>query len=201
MIKTTLFNLKNMIISPYHMIKDRGGFVFDGNNFRYFIHWYNHTWNNCRRVEIPIFIDMYFNNAGKKMLEVGNVLGHYILVDRRICDVLDKYDKAKGVINEDILTFNPSVKYDVVLSCSTLEHVGFDKPEVENPSGFLEAMENIMKNVLAPSGVFVFSVPFGYNPGVDRVFDEGLFHFDNVIHCMLDNWDIAIVTVKSKEKK
>lgn len=200
MIKTTLFNLKNMIISPYHMIKDRGKFVFDGNNFRYFIHWYNHTWNNCRKVEIPIFMDVYYKNTGKRMLEVGNVLSHYIIADRSICDVLDKYDKAKGVINEDILTFNPSIKYDVVLSCSTLEHVGFDKPEVENPFGFLEAVKNIVTNVLAPGGVLVFSVPIGYNPGVDKVFNEGLFHFDNVVHFRLDGWHIIIGTVKSKQK-
>jgi hypothetical protein len=38
--------------------------------------------------------------------------------------VLDKYEQAPGVINEDVVSFSPPQKYDLIVSVSTLEHVG-----------------------------------------------------------------------------
>jgi hypothetical protein len=43
--------------------------------------------------------------VGRNVLEVGNVLSHYFPVHH---DVLDKYEKAKGVINEDVVEFSPA---------------------------------------------------------------------------------------------
>jgi hypothetical protein len=193
MIKNFLFNLKNKLISPYYMMARRGCFIYNNKEFRYFIHWYNHTWSNSRKVEIPIFLDVYYQNLGKDILEVGNVLSHYIPITH---DVLDKYEKEQGVINEDIIDFNPDLKYDIVISCSTLEHVGYDE-EKKDPDGFLKAVNNIRKNVLRAGGVLYLSVPIGYNPGLDRILDSGLIVFDSVTHCSQDGWHIVIGVIKN----
>jgi hypothetical protein len=192
MIKKFLYDLKNMVVSPYHMITKRGWFIHDKRYFKYFIHWYNHTWDNSRKIEMPVFLDLYYKNMGKEMIEVGNVLSHYIPITHT---VLDKYEKAKYVINEDIIDYKPEKKYDVVLSCSTLEHVGFDE-EDKDQDGFLKAVNNIKKNVLKDGGVLVFSVPVGYNHDVDRVLAYGLLHFDSVTHYSQDDWHIIIGVIK-----
>ena len=193
MIKSFLFNLKNKLISPYYMIARRGCFTYDNKEFRYFIHWYNHTWDNSRAIEIPIFLDLYRKSQGKRVLEVGNVLSHYIPITHT---VLDKYEKAKDVINEDIIDYKPEKEYDVVLSCSTLEHVGFDEVR-KDPDGFLKAVNNIKENILREGGVLFFSVPIGYNPEVDRVIQEGLsIHFDSIVHFYQDVWHIIIGVIR-----
>ena len=192
MIKRFLYDLKNKLLSPYHMMTKRGWFIYDERYFKYFIHWYNHTWNNSRRIEIPIFSDLYYKNQSKRLLEVGNVLSHYISVTHT---VLDKYEKETGVINEDIIDYKPENKYDVVLSCSTLEHVGFDEV-VKDPDGFLKAVNNIKNNVLRDGGVLYFSVPVGYNPGLDETLENGLVSFDSVDHYALDDWHIIIGVIR-----
>ena len=192
MIKKFLYDLKNKAISPYYMITKKGRFTYEGKQFKYFIHWYNHTWDNCRKLEIPIFLWLYYLNQHRSVLEVGNVFSHYIPITHV---VLDKYEKSKGVINEDIVDYRPDVKYDVVLSCSTLEHVGFDE-DVKDPDGFLKAVNNIKENVLRDGGVLYLSVPVGYNPDVDRVLASGLLHFDSVVHYSQDGWHIIIGVIR-----
>jgi len=192
MIKRFLFNLKNKLIFPYYMITKRGCFTYNDKKYRFFIHWYNHTWDNCRKIEMPIFLELYYKNQGKRIFEVGNVLSHYISVTH---DVLDKYEESPGVINEDIITFKPKETYDVVLSCSTLEHVGFDE-KMKDPDGFLKAVDNIKRNVLRGGGVLYLSVPVGYNPGLDRILNENLVVFDSVVHYSMDGWHIIIGVVR-----
>jgi len=192
MIKRFLYDLKNKLLSPYHMMTKRGWFIYDERYFKYFIHWYNHTWNNSRKIEIPIFLDLYYKNQSKRVLEVGNVLSHYIPITHT---VLDKYEKSPGVINEDIIDYKPEKKYDVVLSCSTLEHVGFDE-EDKDPDGFLKAVNNIKNNILKDGGVLYLSVPVGYNPGLDETLENGLVSFDSVTHYSLDDWHIIIGVIR-----
>jgi hypothetical protein len=82
---------------------------------------------------------------------VGNVLSHYFSVNH---DVVDKYEKAEGVINRDIIDFHPSKEYDLIISISTLEHVGWDEDIsdhkiLHDPSKILRAIENL-RGLLAP---------------------------------------------------
>ena len=193
--KRILFHMKNILLSPVHKIISHGSFFFHGRRFRFFIHWYNHTWDNCRRYEIPVFL-YYFNKvfAGQRILEVGNVINHYRAVYDHV--VVDKYERSLGVINEDIIDYRPEKKFDVVLSCSTLEHVGFDEP-LKDPLGFKKAVDNIMVNVLKPGGVLICSVPIGYNPGLDRVLEEGLVVFDDVVEYSDADWRIIIGSLRS----
>lgn len=188
--KNWFFEQKNKLMFPYHLIKNIGRFQYQGEDLRYYIHWYNHTWDNSRKIEIPIFHRMFEQNSGKFILEVGDVMNHYRLV--YIHDVLDKYEKSVGVINEDIVDYIPKKKYDVVLSISTLEHVGFDE-EAKDPKKFIRAIENIRESILAPGGFLVFSVPLGYNPWLDAILHNKILRFDEEIFYLKkgDEWVVT----------
>lgn len=138
-------------------------FQFDGREYEYLYHPYNRTWKNERGVEIPIFRELLLKYEGKRVLEVGNVLSHYFPVHH---EVIDKYEVAPGVINQDIVEFVPQDKYDLILSISTLEHVGWDE-QPQKPGKLLQAIDHLRSTCLAPSGRFVASLPIGYN----RYFD------------------------------
>ncbi len=87
--------------------------------------------------------------------------------------IVDKYEKAIGVINEDICNFKPSKKYDLIISISTLEHVGFDE-KPRDPCKVLRAIENL-KSLLAVGGKLVAILPVGYNPYLDELIKSGKF--------------------------
>jgi hypothetical protein len=139
-------------------------FRFDGKEYEYLYHSYNKTWKNERGVEIPIFRELILRHQGKRILEVGNVLAHYLPVQH---DVVDKYEVAPGVINQDIVEFVPPKRYDLIFSVSTLEHVGWDE-EPLNPAKLLQAIDHLRTACLAPLGTLVASLPIGYN----RYFDD-----------------------------
>ncbi len=147
-------------------------FVFRGTTFTYFYHEYNTTWATERAVEIPIVMSIVNGYEGKRILEVGNVLSHYFPVKH---DIVDKYEQAPGVINEDVVDYKPSEKYDLIVSISTLEHVGWDE-EPKEPAKVLAAIENL-KNCLAPTGKIVVTLPMGQNPHLDRLLNEKKLQF------------------------
>lgn len=147
----------------YKYIKPHKTFIFRGHSYPYLYHWYNTTWNNPRAVEIPIIWEVVKKCYGKRILEVGNVLSHYISFPH---DIVDKYEKAFGVINEDVIDFKPTKKYDLIVSISTLEHVGFDESS-RDARKFSYAIKNL-KKCLNKDGKIVFTVPLGYNKGMEK---------------------------------
>jgi hypothetical protein len=162
-----------MFLKPYYKIV-RPTFQFKGENYSYFWAGYNMTWRGERCVEIPIARRVLLENKGKKILEIGNVLGHYFPVQY---DVVDKYEKAPGVMNEDILQFKPRGEaYDLILSISTMEHVGWDETPRE-PEKIFAAFENIKRNCLAPGGQLVVTMPLGYNSALDEGLANGRIEF------------------------
>jgi len=142
-------------------------FNFQENIYNYFCHKYNFTWSNERSIEVPIIWDIVKKSKGK-ILEVGNVLSHYYSVSH---DIVDKYEKAKGVINQDIVNFRPSLGYDLIISISTLEHIGWDEIPRE-PGKILRALNNLKLNCLAPGGKMVITVPLGKNLELDKFLNE-----------------------------
>jgi hypothetical protein len=152
-------------------------FAVDGKKLPYFWHWYNTTWLGERAVEIPVFRDIVGRAAGQRILEVGNVLSHYDDVRH---DVLDKYEKGCQTIRKDVLEFNPAVPYDLVVSISTIEHVGWDE-EPRDPEKALRAVRSIVERCLAPQGRLVISVPVGYHVTLDRQIDTGRLAFDHLL--------------------
>ncbi|MFH1456740.1 MAG: hypothetical protein ABIF17_01340 [Patescibacteria group bacterium] len=125
------------------------------------------TWRNERAVEIPIFLPKVLDYNGKKILEVGNVLSHYTYFDH---DIVDKYEKAKGVLNEDAAFFKSSKKYDLIISISTLEHIGVDETKKE-PKKSLVAIKNLIDN-LSIGGELLVSFPIGYNKVLDELISK-----------------------------
>ncbi len=127
----------------YKNFKSLRTFTFQKDAYNYFYHKYNATWRNERAVEVPIIWRMVKKYHGQKILETGNVLSHYFLVNH---DILDKYEKADGVVNQDVIDFQPTKKYDLIISISTLEHVGWDE-NLREPMKILQAIENLKKSL------------------------------------------------------
>lgn len=143
-------------------------FIFNGLELEYFYHNYNETWKKERIIEIPIiqtYVEDYDN-----ILEVGNVLSNYFKYNH---DVVDKYDKSPNIIKEDIVYYKTNKKYDLIVSVSTIEHIGVeDTPP--NPRRIFDAINN-MKNLLSEDGIIVVTVPMGQNKFLDKyIYDKEL---------------------------
>jgi SAM-dependent methyltransferase len=145
-------------------------FALDGERYPYFLHSYNLTWSNERAVEVPVAWALVQASASPRVLEVGNVLSHYFPVAHT---VIDKFERAPGVINADAAEFDTAQRFDLIVSISTLEHVGFDEQprEADKP---VRAVANL-RRLLAPGGRMCATLPLGYNPNVDRLLDQGAF--------------------------
>lgn len=155
----------------YKIVKKRDTFTFNGGNINYFYHWYNYTFDNERVVEIPIILSELTNNKNLKILEVGNVLNHYVKLKH---NVIDKYEKYPNVINEDIADHATQNKYDLIVSISTLEHVGWDETP-KDPAKILKAIEKV-KMLLKDTGKAIITIPLGYN----KYFDHLLFNENKI---------------------
>lgn len=150
-------------------------FTFGNTEYNYFYHAYNTTWANERCVEIPI-IKKIMEKYTEDILEVGNVISHYYPVN---WDILDKFEKGKRVINEDITTFAPLKKYALIVSISTLEHVGYDDDSFEKSSDkIMKAFDNLRNNCLDNTGKMIITVPIGYNPEMDKLLSANQFKFN-----------------------
>jgi hypothetical protein len=152
--------------------RSRETFTWGGQSYLYFFHMHNTTWRNERSVEVPIVRALVSARPSDRVLEIGNVLRHYLPVRH---DVVDKYEKAPGVINQDVVDYRPDKTYDLIVAISTLEHVGWDE-EPQDPTKILRAIENL-KACLAPGGKIVVTMPIGENPHLDRLLKEGRIAF------------------------
>jgi SAM-dependent methyltransferase len=145
-----------------------GSFALDGERYALLRSVHGLTWTTERAVELPVARHMLERYAGRRVLEVGNVLSHYGPVEH---EVVDKYERGAGVANVDVLDLPPGPEYDLVLSVSTLEHVGRDE-EPRDPERAVAALEHL-RRLLRPDGVLFATVPVGYNPELDRALAEG----------------------------
>ena len=164
----------------YRLFSSLRTFEFQQEKYQYLIHKYNATWRNERAVEIPIILRMIEAKDGE-ILEIGNVLSHYSEIRHNI---VDKYEKAAGVVNQDVTEIQASKQYDLIISISTLEHVGWDENTgnhtiVNDSEKILRALEKLRK-LLKPKGKIVVTVPIGYNPHLDKLLRTGDLEFDKV---------------------
>jgi SAM-dependent methyltransferase len=148
-------------------------FSFQSRRYAYFLHNYNITWSNERAVEIPIVWAEVRARRGQRLLEVGNVLSHYFAVDH---EVIDKFEKATTVRNEDVASFRSPHPYDLIVSISTLEHVGWDE-QPRDPGKIACALANL-RDHLAPGGRLLVTLPLGYNPAMDALLAARALPFD-----------------------
>ena len=149
-------------------------FVFRGRKYSYFHHFYNTTWYNERAVEIPIILDIVEGNLGKEILEVGNVLSHYINIAH---DVIDKFESGVHVTNEDAAEFKSTKLYDLIVSISTIEHVGWDETPRDDTK-ILRALDNL-RSLLSENGVMIITLPSGYNLILDKLLNSKVIQFDD----------------------
>jgi len=172
----------DVLVTLYHkyLNRDKSTFTFQGQTYNYYYHSYNMTWNNERGLEIPIIRRLLQENSGKHILEIGNVLSHYFSCRHDVVDLTERYP---GVINQDIAGFRPGNKYDLIVSISTFEHVGCWGKEPKQPEKLLQAIGNVLDNILAPGGKFVITAPLGQNPDMERYLIKGTIKFTD-LYCM-----------------
>jgi hypothetical protein len=133
------------------------------------------AWRTERCAEIGIGSKALAAWPRDDVLEVGNVLplagvdGH---------TVVDKYEMGPGVVNEDIVTFAPSRRFGLVISISTLEHVGWDEVP-EDPEKAWRALM-AMSRLVAPSGALLVTIPVGWRRGLEEDFVSDAAPFDSV---------------------
>lgn len=162
-------------------------FTVDGNTYTYFDHSYNFTPFNERRVEVPIAHHLLQSCTDhESVLEVGNVLSHYYPVQH---EVVDKYERSSysRLMRSDAETFSSGKQYELIISLSTLEHVGWD----ERPRDDTKLARTIshLRGLLKPdTGLFFFSAPLGYNPVLDRLLMNNEIGFDKVCYMRRDSW-------------
>jgi cyclopropane fatty-acyl-phospholipid synthase-like methyltransferase len=122
-------------------------------------------------------MEMVRKYQGTNILEIGNVLSHHVQFEH---DVLDKYEITKGVINEDVVDFTSEKKYDLIVSISTLEHVGWD--ETRDDMKIPKAIENLKSLITSRGGTIIITLPLGYNSALDKLLKDGVIQFSKQFH-------------------
>ncbi len=150
-------------------------FKFNGRNYKYFYSFFNVTFTNERAVEIPIALEVIKSSLKKEILEVGNVLHFYSDFKH---DVVDKYELGQNIINQDIVEYKTAKRYDLIVSVSTLEHIGWDE-DPKDKNKIPKALDN-MKNLLAENGEMLFTFPFGYNTDLDYLIKKRGLEFTEI---------------------
>lgn len=165
----------------YEFFKSSETFEFQGKKYRYFFHPYCSTWKNERCAIIPIVWDVIKKNQeqGKRVLELGNMLSYYFPVTH---DILDKYEIMDGVINEDVVNFNPPIQYDVIVSIMTLQEVGL-KETPPDPSKFYSALDNLKRHTVQ-NGKLIIIHGIGENNEMDHQLTNGRLKFDKQ-YCLI----------------
>ncbi len=138
---------------------------WDGAELPYFCHRHNVTWRNERAVELPVAVDFLYRHGDGTGLEFGNVLNHYGLGKPRT--VIDRYETAAGVTNIDVLDIDPRLRFDYIVSISTLEHVGWD--ETPREPGKAELAYQHLRSLLAPGGRMLITIPLGHHEHLDEL--------------------------------
>lgn len=148
-------------------------FTLQGQALAYVDEVYNNTRLNERCVEVAVALHLIAKAAS--VLEVGCVMPHYLpnlsLVAPAASPdgagvpaggtggandaytVVDLYEQFEGVINEDVLTYQPERLYDLVLCISTLDHL-------HSPGEVLAAIRR-MKGWRTLGGLLLVTLPFG----------------------------------------
>lgn len=133
---------------------------FDGEAIEYVVGKYNITPITERSIELGIVKAAL--PASGKVLEVGNVWGHYF---ERSHTVVDKFEVAPGVTNSDFMDLDENEKYDFIFSISTFEHIGWDD-DVREPEKLGAAFEKLPR-LIAPGGTALITVPIDWNEWLD----------------------------------
>jgi len=135
---------------------------------------YNNTGE--RAIEIPIALNFLATSEKKdNILEIGNTLSHYEnslseYIGIRPRRIVDKFEVALGVDNVDFMDIPSEEKYDVIVSISTIEHIGQgiepssqaygEQIQIRDMEAPLKAIAKIY-DLLSVGGKALITVPFG----------------------------------------
>lgn len=142
-------------------------FLVHGDEHVQLVHLHNRTWRNERAVEVPIGL-AFLDRLGGPQLELGNVLSNY---GRTGHVVVDKYEHRPGVLNIDVVDYEPAERFGAIVALSTLEHVGWDE-ERKDPAKIPRTVQHLRK-MLLPSGRLLVTCPLTYNPHLDSLISGG----------------------------
>lgn len=163
-------------------------FSLQGRSYRYHAGRYNEAWRNERTIEVPVILAALRDRPAARVLELGNVLAHYGITGHM---VVDKYERAPGVINRDVLELEDPDGFDLIVSISTLEHTGFEE-EVSEPEKPAVVMAHLA-GLLRPGGRLLVTFPLGYNSSLDALVRSGDSRFGELRflrRCSRDNrWE------------
>ena len=159
------------------LFKKPATFLCNGCEYTYFEHPYNRTWMNERAVEIPIIWQWVKKYSPAEVLEIGNVLPHYF---RTRHTVVDKYEKRSKVIQEDVANLDLPKRFALIVTISTLEHVGWDENPRE-PGKHLRALATLNRH-LTSDGILIVTLPLGYNFDLDDDLFAGRITFDDALY-------------------
>jgi len=153
---------------PWTLAGSHGDFELDGRRYRYLYSRHKFTWLTERAVEVPVAQALVDAHPPGRVLEIGNVLSHY-RPQQHV--VVDKYERAQGVLNRDVLDLAGIGSYDLIVAISTLEHVGWDESP-RDPAKAQRAVD-VLRSLLAPGGLLAITVPVGYNTAFDAALRSG----------------------------
>ncbi len=179
------------IIGFYHTVLNRRFFV-QRRTLKYYTG--RSIALSCERtVELPFAMRFIEEHAHDRFLEVGNVISHYFNFDHT---VIDKYEISPEVINEDVMDHTPPTDYQLIISISTVEHIGLDE-EIKDDTKCIRTIERL-KTWLEPSGIMLITVPIGTNPVIDRMILDNTVRFTDRVFLkrksVLNNWVETNVT-------
>lgn len=158
-----------------------GRFEFGGGHYAYFRHPYNRAGQNMRAVEVPIVREMLRGRwEWDRILEVGNVLSHYMDTG---WPALDAREQGPHVIHADVMRWQPEQRFDLIVSVSTLEHVGHGRYAALTGATTPGDVLARIRSWLAPGGELLATVPLGYNELLDAQLAAGEMPADEV-RCM-----------------
>ena len=154
------------------LFMEKKTFIFQNQKYSYLYHRHNLTWRNERAVEVPIVLSIVENYRDMRILEVGNVLSRYTQAD---WEIVDKFENGMNVRNVDVVDFCRPDTYDLIVSISTIEHVGYDddiKDQIKN-----EHAIKVLKGNLRKGGLLIVTCPIGYNLFLDAKLADNMFGF------------------------
>jgi hypothetical protein len=179
--------IKSGILKAYLKYKNRS-FIYNSKEYKYYYQDYNATYTNERSVEIPIFKELIEQSNTKKILEIGNVMSHYFDINHK---VVDKFERSSPsgyqICNQDVVDLDENDKYDLIISISTIEHVGYDDDNVD-PTKIITAI-NKLKNMLKDEGQLIISFPLGYNKYLDNFYKELGFDYTYFKRLTYSEWE------------
>jgi hypothetical protein len=161
----------------HRALRSQRTFAFAGRGYRYHFARYNTTWHHERAIEIPVVWEVVRRYDPERVLEVGNVLPHYFKTSHM---VVDKDESDPRVVNADVVEFTTDRRFDLILTISTLEHVGFDYSEVGEPEKVMLAIDHL-RELLSAHGRMLVTLPVGYNPHLDELLRDGTLRFDRLL--------------------